>query len=64
MLVDMRNALINLPGRVRTKWFNNGEESDALLERSFRECDDCGESVYVLAFSCRECGAEVELLAS
>lgn len=63
MLVPMRKRIASLQDRVFSKWFNSGEESDALLERSFRQCDDCGESVYVLAFSCRECGAEVELLA-
>ncbi len=47
-----------------SKWLHTQEQPDALLERSFRQCDDCGESVYVLAFNCRGCGAEVELLAS
>lgn len=60
----MRKRIASLQDRVRSKWFTGQEQSDALLERSFRQCDDCGESVYVLAFHCRECGAEVELLAS
>lgn len=60
----MRKHLATLSGRVRTAWFGAEEGPDGLLARSFNDCDDCGESVYVLAESCRECGAAVELLAS
>lgn len=60
----MRNHISALQERVRRAWHGTDEGPDALIERSFFECDDCGESVYILATSCRECGAEVELLAS
>lgn len=64
MLTVMRKRIASLQDRVRTVWFGSDEGPDGLIERSFRDCDDCGESVYVLATNCRECGAEVELLAS
>lgn len=60
----MGKRIASLQDRVRAVWFGTDEGPNALIERSFRECDDCGESVYVLATSCRECGADVELLAS
>lgn len=64
MLTGMRTQFANLHERVRRVWFGADEGPGGLLERSFRDCDDCGESVYVLAENCRECGADVELLAS
>jgi hypothetical protein len=64
MLHGMRKHMANLQERVRTIWFGVEEGPDGLLERSFRDCEDCGSDVYVLAESCRECGAELELLAS
>lgn len=60
----MGKRIATLQDRVRAVWFGTDEGPDGLLERSFRECEDCGENVYVLATSCRECGAETELLAS
>jgi uncharacterized OB-fold protein len=56
----MRERIARLRRRAKAKWFERAEDPDALLERSFVRCDDCGESVYVLAAECRECGAEVE----
>ncbi|MBA0127989.1 hypothetical protein H0B56_20790 [Haloechinothrix sp. YIM 98757] len=58
----MRTRLANLQERVRVRWFTR-EEPDALLERSFHDCESCGASVYVLAVRCRECGSDVELRA-
>lgn len=60
----MGKRIASLQDRVRGVWFAADAGPDTLLERSFRDCDQCGESVYVLASNCRECGAEVELLAS
>ncbi|MQA62412.1 MAG: hypothetical protein GEU86_13150 [Actinophytocola sp.] len=59
----MGKRIASLQDRVRGVWFAADAGPDTLLERSFRDCDACGESVYVLASNCRECGAEVELLA-
>lgn len=64
MLRSMRKHIATLQDRVRTIWFGTEEGPDGLLERSFSDCDDCGADVYVLAESCRECGAEQELLAA
>ncbi|AHH94341.1 hypothetical protein KALB_968 [Kutzneria albida DSM 43870] len=36
---------------------------DDLLERSFVECADCAQPVYVFAETCRGCGHAVELRA-
>ncbi|WP_034275036.1 hypothetical protein [Haloechinothrix halophila] len=60
----MRKRFASLQDRVREIWFGDDSGPDSLLARSFRACEDCGENVYILATSCRECGAELELLAS
>ncbi|MGH3434737.1 MAG: hypothetical protein ACRDQB_18080 [Thermocrispum sp.] len=59
----MRKHIATLSARVRTAWFGAEEGPDGLLARSFRDCDGCGENVYVLAAACRSCGAQAELLA-
>jgi hypothetical protein len=37
---------------------------DDLFERSFRSCRDCGADVYVLADDCRDCGSRGDARAS
>lgn len=47
----------------RTGMFRRKRHDD-LFERSFRMCLRCGEHVYVLASSCRNCDADLGLAAA